>query len=81
MEEVTRTIRVKRPSGAEALVDEVQEFVDMSPRRSGEDYLAGPKRLVLRTGEPVNRIDELTLQNARSGEILRVIGSDSPPAQ
>jgi hypothetical protein len=80
MERVVRTFRVKRPAGLEALVDEIHEFVGMSPRRSGVDYLPGPKRRALRTGEPVNLIDELTLQNARTGEILQVLGSDTLPA-
>jgi hypothetical protein len=77
---VVRTIRVTRPAGGEALVDEIHEFVDMSLRRSRADYPARPEAGVLRTGEPVNLIDELTLQNARTGEILRVVGSDSSPA-
>ena len=63
------------------LVDEYCEFVDMSPRRSGTDYLPGPKRLALRTGEPVTLLDEITLQNARTGEVLRLIGKVSPSSR
>ena len=76
---MVRILRVKRPTGAEALVDEYCEFVDMSLRRTGTDYLPGPKRLALRTGGAINVIDELTLQDARSGEVLRVLEAVSPP--
>ena len=51
----------------------------MSLRRTGTDYLPGPKRLALRTGGAINVIDELTLQDARSGEVLRVLEAVKPP--
>jgi hypothetical protein len=78
MEVHVRTFRVRRPNGADTLVDEIQEFVDVSPRRNGTDHIPGPKRLALRTGEPIYRVDELTLQNARDGEVLRIIEEVSP---
>ena len=78
MNVLVRTLRVRRPNGAEALVDEYCEFVDVSPRQTGAEYLPGPKRFTLRTGEPVSVLDELTFQNVRTGEVLRILGPVSP---
>lgn len=71
MEILARTHRATRPGGAEAVVNEYWQMVDHSPRRNGTDWLPGPKRFALATGEAVHRVDEYTFQVARTGEILR----------
>ena len=78
MEVLVRTLRAKRPDGGEVMVDEYWDFVDMSPRRSGTDYVPGQKRFMLRSGEPIRELEEETLQNGRTGEILLVLGAVSP---
>jgi len=78
MEVLVRTLRAKRPNGGEVLIDEYWDFVDMSPRQSGTDYVPGMKHFVLRTGEPVSVLDEGVLQNGRNGEVLVVLGEVSP---
>ena len=69
-----RTFRARRPNGVEVLVDEYWDFIDMSPRQSGTDYVPGMKRFMLRTGEPVSVLGEGTMQNGRNGEVLLVLG-------
>ena len=78
MDVLVRTIRARRPNGGEVLVDEHWDFVDMSPRQSGTDYVPGQKRFMLRTGEPIRELEEETFQNERTGEILLVLGAVSP---
>lgn len=78
MDVLVRTIRARRPNGREVLVDEYWDFVDMSPRRSGTDYVPGQKRFMLRSGEPIRELEEETLQNGRTGEVLHVLGAVSP---
>ena len=77
MEVLVRTLRARRPNGGELLVDEYWEFVDLSPRQSGTDYVPGMKRFLLRTGEPVSVLDEGVFQNGRNGEVLLVLGQVS----
>ena len=46
-------------------------FLDHSPLRNGTDWIPGPKRFALETGEGLRRVDEYTFQVVRTGEILR----------
>ena len=65
-----RTYRTKRPDGAELLVDEFWDFVDTSPRFTGDNYVPGMKRLALRSGGEIRQLDEATFQLVSSGELL-----------
>jgi hypothetical protein len=71
MEILARTHRPSRPGGTAVVVHEYWQMVDYSPRRNGTDWLPGPKRFSLETGEDVRRVDEYTFQVVRTGEILR----------
>ena len=71
MEILTRTHRASRPGGAVVVVNEYWQMVDYSPRRNGTDWLPGPKRFALGTGEVLRRVDEYTFQVVRTGDTLR----------
>jgi hypothetical protein len=71
MEILSRTHRASRPGGTQVVVNEYWQMVDHSPRRNGTDWLPGPKRFALETGEVVRRVDEYTFQVVNTGEILR----------
>lgn len=78
MEIRVRSTRARRPGGGEVLVDEYWEMVDHSARYDGSDYLPGSRRLALRTGEPVIRLDEIAFQVVATAEVLIALGEVSP---
>lgn len=78
MEVLVRTYWAKRPSGARLLVDEFWDFVDMSPRFVGTNYVPGMKRFASREGGDVRQIDDDTFQLVSSGEILTDVCPVSP---
>jgi hypothetical protein len=53
-------------------------MVDHSALSNGTDFLPGGRRLALRTGEPVRRIDELVFQLVSTGEILTILSITAP---
>ena len=73
MEILARTHRASRPGGAEVVVNEYWQMVDYSPRRYGTDWLPGPKRFALESGEVLRLVDEFTFQVVRTGEILSTV--------
>lgn len=73
MEILIHTHRARRPGGTEVVVHEYCRMVDHSPRRDGTDWLPGPKRFALATGEALRRIDEYTFQVIDTGEIVRTL--------
>lgn len=78
MEIRVRTTRARRPGGSEVLIDEYWTMVDHSPRHDGSNFLPGPKRLALRTGETVHKLDEFAFQIAATAEVLIALGEVSP---
>lgn len=73
MEILIRTHRASRPGRTEVVVYEFCQMVDHSPRRNGTDWLPGPKRFVLQSGEALRRIDDYTFQIIDTGEIVRTL--------
>ena len=59
-----------REHGTAVVVHEYWTMVDHSPLRNGAEWLPGPKRFALVSGEPVRRIDETTFQVLATGLIL-----------
>ena len=76
MEVLVRTHRAARPGGGEVFVHEYSQFVDHSLRRTGADWVPGPKRFQLESGELVRILDEGVFQVVPTGEVLRLISDD-----
>ena len=49
------------------------QMVDHSPRLNGTDWLPGPKRFALHSGEVLRRIGDYTFQIIDTGEIVRAL--------
>ena len=77
MEVLIRTHRAARPGGGVILVHEYSQFVDHSLRRTGADWVPGPKHFALDSGEPVRMLDEGIFQVVSTGEVLRLIPTES----
>ena len=73
MEILVRTHRARRPGGTEVVIHEYCRMVDHSPRGNGTDWLPGPKRFAIQTGEPLRRVDESTFQVIATGEIVTTL--------
>lgn len=78
VEVLVRTFWATRPNGSRLLVDEFWDFVDMSPRFTGTNYVPGMRRLASRDGGEVRQIDDDTFQLISSGEILTDVCPVSP---
>lgn len=70
VETVVHKHLAKRPGGQQVVIHEIWEFVDVSLRRDGTEWVPGGKRYALSTGETVHRIDEFAFQLAATGAIL-----------
>jgi hypothetical protein len=73
VEVLVNSSRARRPNGEEVLVDEYRDMVDTSPLFSNTDLVPGMKRLALRTGEPVHKIEEGVFQLVQTGEIITAV--------
>lgn len=78
MDVLVRTYRTKRPNGADLLVDEYWDFVDISPRFTGTSYVPGMKRFASREEGDVRQIDDATFQLVSTGDILTDVCPVSP---
>jgi hypothetical protein len=74
MEVLIRTHDARRRDGSLVKVEEYRLMVDHSLLRNGSDWVPGPKRFVLETGEGLRRIDDATFQGERTGDILVLVG-------
>ena len=70
MEVLVNSSRARRRNGDEVLVDDYRDMVDTSLLFSNTDLVPGMKRLLLRTGEPVRKIEDGVFQLVDTGEII-----------
>ena len=63
--------KVRRANGAQDMIFEFWDFVDMSARGTGTSWVpSGAKRRELRTGEAVRQLDDGIFQIAATSEVL-----------
>jgi hypothetical protein len=72
-EEVSR-FKAIDDEGKRYTIIEMQRFIHAKDMDGEEMKARGLKRLMLRSGEPVNYIDDSTFEIVRTGKIARKIG-------
>ncbi len=77
MEVLIRTIGQRVRVVARFWCTNYSQFVDHSLRRTGADWVPGPKHFALDSGEPVRMLDEGIFQVVSTGEVLRLIPTES----
>ena len=73
MEVVLRTRKARRPGGGEVTVVEYCQMVDHSPLRNGTDWVPGPRRYALESGQLLRKVDDATFQDQTTGDILIIV--------